>query len=150
MSKELRLSSLADALRELDALEKVIAAARPEGPWSLAHILHHVAASIEYSLGGYPEYRSAFVRAVIGPLVLRFFLARGVLTHGHAEEIAGAPPPPDDDVASALGRLRKAIADFGASTAEPVEHFVYGRVTRAEYDRIHAMHLADHLCGVAY
>src|SRR3954463_11237488 len=96
MLKERRLASLADALGELASLEAALAAAKPEGPWSLAHVLHHVAASIEYTQSGYPKYRPALVRATIGALALRFFLARGVLTHDHAEEIPGAPPPPDD------------------------------------------------------
>src|SRR6185369_3015578 len=91
MAKQIRLASLDEASRELDALERA-ASARPEGPWSLGRILGHCAASIEYSLTGYPKNKPAIVRATIGRLVLARFLSKGTMSHDRAADIPGAAP----------------------------------------------------------
>ena len=149
MANPLRFTSLADAEAELAALEKAESPTLA-GPWSLAKVLDHCAASIEYSLSGYPRNKPALVRATIGPLVLGHFRRKGFLSHDRSADIPGDAAPPDADVPRALARLRRAIADFQASSGDLAPHFVYGKTSKAAYDHVHAMHVADHLSAIDY
>lgn len=137
-------STLAEALLAVDDLTS--GHARIAGAWPAHHALNHCAQSIEYSITGFPALKPAWVRATIGRLVLRRFLARGYMGHDTTGPIAGAPPldhPPD--LAGAARRLREAVQAFERFSGPPADHFVYGPVTKDEYRRLHLMHLSDHL-----
>ena len=143
--RELRLRTAADALAELDR----VTAAPPAvpGPWTLAQILAHCAQSVEYSMDGYPTARSALFRGTVGRLAMRTFLRRGHMSHDVAAGIPGAPDiGADVALADARARLRAAFERFVAFEGELAPHFAYGKVTKPEYEALHAMHLADHLC----
>jgi RimJ/RimL family protein N-acetyltransferase len=139
-------ATLAEALLAVD--EVATSAARTAGAWPVAHALNHCAQSIEYSIAGFPALKPAWVRATVGRLVLRRFLARGYMGHDTEAPIAGAPPlDSPSDVASATERLREAVQAFERFEGSPAVHFVYGPVTKDEYRRLHLMHLSDHLRG---
>ena len=145
--RELRLRSTAEALAELDKLE---AAAAPslEGSWSLGQVLAHCAQSVEYSMDGYPQNRSAIFRATLGSVAKRVFLRRGFLSHDPAAAIPGAPSVEATSTEEGLARLRGALQRFAAFGGELAPHFAYGRVSKGDYEALHAMHLADHLSRV--
>lgn len=150
MVNELRLKSLDDVDRELGRLEQA-PGAKLEGPWSLGQMLIHCAQSIEYSVTGYPSARSALFRNTVGRLALKKFLSQGYMSHDLAAPIPNAPEPPASaSTAEGLARLRQAIASFRAHPGELAPHFAYGPVTRAQYEQVHAMHVANHLAGVRY
>jgi len=114
--------------------------------WSFAQALAHCAQSIEYSISGYPALRSAIFRATVGPLVKRKFLSQGRMSHDLEAPIAGAPPVESNTPqAEAVKRLRRAIAAFRAHPGPMAQHLAYGKCTKDEYARLHAMHIADHL-----
>lgn len=140
----------------LDAIRAAIRAlpddarARPGAAWTLAQSLDHCATAIERSLDGYPRMRPAIFRATIGRLVLRRFLSRGAMSHDRGGQIPGLPDPdPAVTLAAARARLLAAIEAFDAHAGPTAPHFVYGPVTKDEYARLHAMHVADHLAEVA-
>src|SRR5262249_38656059 len=133
-------------LRALDALERD--GGEVDGPWTLAQVLEHCAQSVECSLRGYPRPRGFLVRRLIGPIVLSRFLRRGSMSHDRADPIPRAPPPGDRMLPDALAHLRRALAEFQAHEGPVAEHFAFGRVTRAQYEAFHAMHIADHLSAV--
>ena len=140
-----RLTSLAAALR---AVEDVHARGPVvDGPWAWSQLLEHCAQSIECSLDGFPKKKPVVVQKTIGRWVARRFLKRGFIRHKRSATIPGCAVPPPGDEAAALDRLRQAIARFEAHDDPLQPHFVYGRLSKPDYDKLHAMHIADHLEG---
>lgn len=114
--------------------------------WALAHC----AQSVEYSLTGFPTRRGWLVRTLIGPRVLRRFIARGAMQHDTQAPIPGAAPiDPATSFTDGLARLRKALAAFAAHAGPLAPHFAYGAWSRTECEAAHALHLADHLRSLA-
>jgi hypothetical protein len=115
------------------------------GTWTAGQVLAHCAESIDCSIRGFPSERSRLFQATIGRLVLAVFFARGALRHDRNATIPGAAEPPELATDAGLERLIAAI-DVLAAAPEPLaRHAVFGAMTRAEYERYHAMHVADHL-----
>jgi hypothetical protein len=139
----LRLTSLAEAASVLEKLE--LTRARARGAWSVAQVFVHCAQSIEYSLTGFPKYKPWLFRVTIGKLALAKFIGQGAMRHDENAQIPGAPGP--EDLSPQLGRERllRAIAAFSAHEGALAPHFAYGDVDRPRYDRVQAMHIADHL-----
>jgi hypothetical protein len=145
MSHSLRCTRFTEVLAALEALPLHPHAARAQR-FTPAQALEHCAQSIEYSLRGYPRLRSWLFRATVGPLAKRKFLRAGFMSHDVSAGLAGAPAPAADaELASALVRLRAAIAAFGSHEGPLVPHLAYGTCTRDEYEALHSMHVADHL-----
>src|SRR5262245_5520746 len=137
-------TAVEDALR---ALERS-GSPRLEGGWSVSQMLVHCAQSIDYSLKGYPTARSVLVRKIFGPLVLRKFISQGAMSHDLDAAIPGAPALPDGSLQEGIARLREAMGRFQSHQGEVAPHFAYGKVTREQYEAVHAMHVANHLSAV--
>ncbi|OYU87587.1 MAG: hypothetical protein CFE45_24690 [Burkholderiales bacterium PBB5] len=136
-------ADIAAARRAVDAL--VAAGGRSRGAWSLAQALHHAAQSIEFSLHGFPQPKSALFQATVGQAAIAVFSARGQMSHSLSEPIPGAPAlPTDEPVAQAAARLQQAWQAFEAHTGPLAPHFAYGPLDKAAYTRAHLMHLANH------
>lgn len=154
MSESHRFSNLAEAR---EALLKLRAAstgstggpAKTERGMSLHQALLHCGQSIDYSLTGFPQLKSGIVRATIGPIVAHRFLAKGAMSHDLAAPVPGAPAiPVDGDLQAACDTLLQAIDRFLAHTAPIHPHFVFGTLTKSQFERLHAMHIADHFSAV--
>lgn len=143
MDPSARFDSLDQAMTRLDALAGQ--AVTVPGTWSWAQVLEHCAQSIEYSLDGFPRLKPAIVRGTIGRLVAGRFLSRGYLGHDLAGPIPGAPTLASEDAAAAEDRLRSAIERFEQHEGPLQPHFIFGRLDKGSFARMHAMHLADHL-----
>jgi spermidine/putrescine-binding protein len=143
--RQLVFTSFSDAQRELDRLSKTAALAST-AQWSWAQTLTHCAQSIEFSLIGFPNPKSALFQNTAGAVAFQVFSWRGRMSHDLAEPIPGAPTlDTSNDPALALARLQKSMADF-RKHAEPLQpHFAYGTLNKPSYERAHAMHLANHL-----
>jgi hypothetical protein len=134
--------TLAAARRAIDGLAS---GWKTTGAWPIATVLNHAAQSVEYSLRGFPEPKSALFRATLGRAAFAWFDSRGAMTHGLAEPIPGAPVlAADVPLAAAIERLQKALADFEAHTGALAPHFAYGALDKPQYTRAHLMHLANH------
>jgi hypothetical protein len=143
-----RLANLDAVLALLNELEHHPAAPSRVGPLPIGQALNHCAESVECSVSGFPGGWPPFLRATLGRLVLSRFLKRGQMSHDLEAPVPGLPMAPDAPLGEAILRLRAAIARFrAASELEP--HAVYGLVDRETYDRVHAMHIADHLGDLA-
>ena len=81
-------ADLAALAAELEAL-RGRALATTTG-WSPFKVLSHLAQSIELSLSGYPQLKSAFFRHSAGPAAFSVFAAAGAMRHPLTEAI---PPP---------------------------------------------------------
>jgi hypothetical protein len=150
MPTPVQFRSLEAALRQTEQYAKnhsehrMVAA---PGGWSFAKTLHHGAQSIEFSLAGYPAHKSPLFKHTLGALALTVFLKRGTMSHDITMPIPAAEPIPDDsDPIMAWQRLETAANAFWHYEERLLkEHFAYGRVSKADYDCIQAMHLANHL-----
>ena len=112
---------------------------------TVSQLLQHLAQSIEYSMTGYPEMKSAVFRALIGNSAWTLFNARGEMTHSLTEPIPGAPAlDPDKVLKTEVNRLLDALAAFEAWQGPLKPHFAYGELDKFQYTRAHLMHLANH------
>ena len=116
---------------------------RSTGAWPLAHVLEHAAQSVEYSMTGFPEPKSALFQATVGRAAFAVFDARGAMSHGLDEPIPGAPQM-TLALPQAADRLLAALAAFEAWQGPIAPHFAYGALDKAEATRAHLMHLANH------
>lgn len=132
---------------DISAARKAIDAAasgwRSTGTWSIAQVFDHAAQSIEYSLRGFPELKSAAFRATAGKLAFAWFDSRGAMSHSLSEPIPGAPALAGD-MAVAVTRLQAAWQAFEGHSGAFAPHFAYGALDKAQYTRAHLMHLANH------
>lgn len=141
------LSKVEAWLQRLEKLE----GATPEGQ-SLFQTLVHCAQSLELSLTGFPEPKPAWFRSSVGPLVARYFLASGRMSHNLAAPIPGAPAVPrEGHLAEAFARLRHALSSFEEAVRAGAglrPHFAYGEVAPDDFARLQVLHLADHLSTI--
>ncbi len=120
-----------------------------KGRWTTAQHLDHCAASVVASLDGYQALKPWIVRVTIGRLVKRRFLARGAMSHDTFAPLPGGQVLPDRGLAEARAALVAAVARFRGHHGPLAPHPVYGACTAGEYERLHAIHVADHLRTVA-
>ena len=143
-----RFASINAALKTLEQLKTQ--APRMTGAWDMAHVLHHVAQSIEFSLAGFPEPKPAWFRATLGSYAFALFNARGQMSHNLAEPIPGAPDiAQGQPSAPAIDHVITALRAFDRHAGALAPHFAYGTLGKADYTRAHLMHLANHWAEVA-
>lgn len=145
MAAILTFTSLEEALRRTE--EYVKHGIEPKsGAWSLYKTLSHGAQSIEFSLVGYPSHKSSLFKATAGKAALHIFLAKGSMSHDITAPIPEAPSIADEgDAMQGFMRLQEAVQKFWHHTGNYKDHFAYGKLTKSQYDKIQALHLANHL-----
>src|SRR4051794_9042882 len=84
-----KVGSLDDALRWLDTLDKA-ARVKTSGQWPMVSVMEHMAQSVEMSLDGFPEPKSAFFQSTAGSAAFAYFKWRGQMSHSLSEPIPGA------------------------------------------------------------
>jgi hypothetical protein len=138
------VQTLDESLRWLDRLEKA-RAARAVGAWPLGAVLEHLAQSIEMSMDGFPQPKSALFQSTAGNMAFKYFKWRGSMSHGLAEPIPGAPAlGAGSDWKPGAIRLRQAITRFNAYGGPLRPHFAYGALTKPEFALAHNLHIANH------
>jgi hypothetical protein len=138
-----RFASIDAAVQTLAQLKT--AAPRLTGAWDLAHVLHHAAQSVEYSMSGFPALKPAWFRATVGSYAFALFNARGAMSHDLADPIPGAPAiAQGQPLAPAIERASAALRAFDAYAGALQPHFAYGTLDKSDYARAHLMHLANH------
>ncbi|MEO8807999.1 MAG: DUF1569 domain-containing protein [Burkholderiaceae bacterium] len=138
-----RFASIDAALKTLEQLKTQ--AVRMGGAWDMAHVLHHAAQSIEYSISGFPEPKPAWFRATVGSYAFALFNARGQMTHKLSEPIPGAPDiAQGQPLAPAIDHAIAALQAFERHSGALAPHFAYGALDKPDYTRAHLMHLANH------
>ena len=142
---EAAVTTFPDAASAARAIEALAGGWRSTGAWSLPQILNHAAQSIEYSMQGFPQPKSALFQATLGKAAFAVFQLRGQMNHSLSEPIPGAPTLAAGDVLQpAIARALKALRDFDAYTEPLAPHFAYGALDKAQFLRAHLMHLANH------
>jgi hypothetical protein len=119
------------------------------GDWNLYQILIHCAQSVEFSMTGFPEHKPAIFKNTIGALAFSAFSEKGEMTHGLSEIIPGAPLiSKSEDSTYAYIRFRESMINFRSYSGPLAQHFAYGKLTKLEYERAHAMHFYNHLLEI--
>ena len=138
-----RFASMAAALKTLEQLKTQ--APRMTGAWDLAHVLHHAAQSVEYSMSGFPAPKPAWFRATLGAYAFSLFNAGGQMTHSLSEPIPGAPEiAQGQPLVAAIDHAIAALQAFERHAGALAPLFAYGGLDKPAYTRAHLMHLADH------
>ena len=145
--RDLRFTTLSEAQHELDRLAALTDRPQTAG-WTWPATLTHCAQSIQFALSGYPQAKSELFQRTVGRAAYQVFAWRGQMSHDLSEPIPGAPAlRPQADPQAALAELHQAIEAFHRHSSELQPHFAYGRLTKAEYELAHALHLANHFAA---
>ena len=149
--RQLRFGTLDQAIDELNSAARAPGLEVP-GNWNLFQVLSHLAQSIEFSVQGFPEEKSALFQATAGSLAFSFFDSRGYMNHGLNDVIPGAPElQPDGNPEQAFARVRTAIDLFRTTSENELKpHFAYGQLSKDQYERAHAYHVANHFSVMRY
>ena len=144
MADATTMQSLDESLRWLDSVERA-ATVKTLGAWPMGAVLEHLAQSIEMSMDGFPEPKSALFQNTAGSAAFAFFKWRGRMSHGLAEPIPGAPAlGAGVDWRPAAVRLRQAITRFNGYGGALKPHFAYGQLSKADFALAHSLHIANH------
>jgi hypothetical protein len=139
-----KVQNLNDALQWLDKLDKA-AKVSVTGKWPVVAVLEHLSQSIEMSLDGFPQPKSALFQNTLGATAFAVFKWRGKMSHGLDEPIPGAAAlTPQGDWHTAAQRLRAAINRFNGHAGALKPHFAYGALSKADFALAHAFHIANH------
>ena len=136
--------SLDESLRWLDRVEKS-PSVKTVGAWPMGAVLEHLAQSIEMSMDGFPQPKSALFQSTAGSAAFAYFKWRGSMSHGLAEPIPGAPAlVAGADWKPAAVRLRQAITRFNGHGGPLKPHFAYGQLSKPDFALAHSLHIANH------
>ena len=136
--------TLQDCIRWLDALEAA-PSVKTTGAWPLSTVLDHLAQSIEMSMDGFPQSKSALFQKTAGRTAFAVFRMKGRMSHGLDQPIPGAPGlTAVADWKPSAQRLRRAIARFESHQGDYQPHFAYGALSKGDYALAHGMHIANH------
>jgi hypothetical protein len=139
-----KVQSLDDVVRWLDRLDHA-ADVHSTTNWKMRAVLEHLAQSIEMSLDGFPQPKSALFQSTAGAAAFAFFKLRGRMGHGLTEPIPGAPALAQlDDWKPGASRLRLAVQRFQAHSGALQPHFAYGALSHADFALAHTFHIANH------
>jgi Protein of unknown function (DUF1569) len=140
-SRALTIASATDALTKFKG-----AKINHTGGWTPAQVFEHLAQSVEYSMTGFPESKSALFQSTAGAAAFAAFKAKGAMKHGLTEVIPGAPTlATNGDQDAALDRLLKSLATFDSFSGPLKPHFAYGKLDKSQFAAAHAMHVFNHL-----
>ncbi|WP_418357023.1 DUF1569 domain-containing protein [Shewanella basaltis] len=144
--KSLTLDTLFSRLHMFANLPAEALANLSIGQWNAAQIFTHCAQSVEFSMSGYPQHKSAVFKQTIGTLAFSAFAIKGAMTHNLTEAIPAAPVlEPNADAHQALARLVTSLTDFSQYQGQLAPHFAYGELTKQEYELAHILHFYNHL-----
>ena len=139
-----KVQSLDDVLRWLDRLERATQV-QSTTDWKMSAVLEHMAQSVDMSMDGFPEPKSALFQSTLGTAAFAVFRLRGKMSHGLTEPIPGAPAlPQSEDFKPGIVRLRSAVQRFQAYAGPLKPHFAYGALSRADFALAHTLHIANH------
>ena len=141
MQRALVFSDRPQIVAELDLLRRGYVA---RGQWDLAQTCDHLAYFIEGSLDGHQFKVPWLLKVLLGGMVRRRILKSGKMKAGVPTPQKPLPAPGGDE-AVAVARLSKALDRLFAHEGELHASPFFGRMTPAEWRRLHLIHCAHHL-----
>lgn len=144
-----KVQSLDDVMHWLDRLDRATRV-QSSTAWPMAAVLEHMAQSVDMSMDGFPQPKSALFQSTLGSAAFAVFRLRGRMSHGLTEPIPGAPALPQGaDWKPGIQRLRAAVQRFQAHTGPLQPHFAYGALSKADFALAHSLHIANHQDEIA-
>ncbi|GGB58811.1 DUF1569 domain-containing protein [Shewanella inventionis] len=145
-AKSLTLEALLSKLEMLGALPTEVLTKMSLGQWNSAQVFTHCAQSVEFSMSGFPQHKSAVFKRTIGTIAFSAFAIKGAMTHNLAEAIPAAPElDPSIDAHQALARLINSLQEFKQYQGKLAPHFAYGKLNKQDYELAHVLHFYNHL-----
>ena len=144
----IKLNSLDEAQEELIKLaDKQLV---NDLDWSPYQSFVHCAKTVDYSMSGYPSIKPAIIRNTVGKLVIRKFLKQGYMKHNLMADVPGSPAI-DDSASSQDGIqvLIQSIEKYKAYKEDLKPHLLFGKLSKEQYDKYFALHIADHLSSIS-
>jgi hypothetical protein len=139
-----KVQSLNEVLQWLDRLDNA-KDVKSTTDWKMSAVLEHMAQSVDMSMDGFPEPKSALFQSTLGTAAFTVFRLRGRMSHGLSEPIPGAPLlPQTDEWRPGVVRLRTAVKRFQSYTGRLAPHFAYGELSHADFALAHTLHIANH------
>lgn len=139
-----KVQSLDDVQRWLDRLDRATQV-KSTTAWPIGAVLEHMAQSVDMSMDGFPQPKSALFQNTLGSAAFGVFRWRGQMTHGLTDPIPGAPALPQSvDWKPGVQRLRMAVQRFQSYTGPLQPHFAYGALSRTDFALAHSLHVANH------
>jgi hypothetical protein len=139
--RDLHFSSYDELLAEARALASQ--PTRQLGNWSLGQICEHLAKAMDMAIDG-PPYKPSWPLRVLGPFVKKRVITRGMSPGFKLPKNAGTLIPQPAETAAGIAALETAIARL-ERTPQRLPHFVFGPMTREEWDQLHFRHAELHL-----
>ncbi|MCE9600027.1 MAG: DUF1569 domain-containing protein [Spirochaetia bacterium] len=146
MVRELRFSNLTEVEGELDRLVRA-RDVQTSGVWSYSQILNHTAETIEHSMSRYPQLMPAVIRKTVGHWFFERMARRGYMEKGKFNPSAPKKHA-DGDEAAAMKRLRQALKTFRSYEGSMAVHPIYDQLKKSDFEKLHSMHIANHLSFV--
>lgn len=144
MKKPLIITDLDEVIAFLDLL-KSSPSAYAEGDWDVCQNLTHCAQSIEFAMTGYPVEKPRIFQSTIGKLVFNYFTWKGYMRHNINGQNPGEPAMTKAENSKGIECLEKAIMRFDAWDGTLHPHRFYGKLSKKQYAKANAMHIANHL-----
>ncbi|MFH5805497.1 DUF1569 domain-containing protein [Alienimonas sp. DA493] len=149
--RTLTFASVAEAPAEAARLHE--GGYRQSGNWDLTQISAHLADWLTFAVDGFPTPPLGLrpvlwaLRHTVGPRALRKILAKDAMSAGVPTDpmTVHEPAPGPAAEAAAVERLRAAAERFAAHEGEYAVSPFFGRLTREQCRRLHAIHCAHHL-----
>lgn len=139
--REVTFTSIDQVMTDVDRL---LAGHTKGGNWSLGQICNHLTKTVVGSLEGYELRPPWILRYVVAPIFLKRMLKTGRMPTGVKAPAPIAPGEGLDDRAEAEA-LRAALKLFAAHTEPLPNHPLFGRLSHAQFERVHCIHAAHHL-----
>ncbi|WP_406697701.1 DUF1569 domain-containing protein [Singulisphaera sp. Ch08] len=144
---ERRTLSFATLDRVMPDVDRLLEGHETVGNWSLGQICNHLAGAIAGSVEGFPFHAPWIFRKTLGAVSRRRVFKTGRMATGIPLPARYSPKPDLDPRAEA--EALRATLRFYAGFQEPLAlHPVFGRLTRDEWNQLHAIHCAHHLSFV--
>lgn len=113
--------------------------------WKACQHFTHCGQSILCSISGYPKLNSPILRKTIGKLVFNYFAYRGYVKHDINKTTPGLPAMKQISTSESLQFFKDAVIRFEDFKGPFYPHHFYGKLSKKEFEKVHAMHFANHL-----
>jgi len=113
------------------------------GRWTLAQVCKHLSDSVNGAIDGFDLRRRRLERWFFAKPLLWLTYRYGIPS-GYTID-PKLTPPPDVDGERAFEELRRAVERYQAYAGPLQPHPLFGRLSRAEWDRMQCFHCAHHL-----
>ncbi len=139
--RQLELSTIDDAIAELDRLEK--SGCEPQGNWDFAQVCNHLAFFTEGALDGHKFKVPWVFKALFGRMVLKRILSKRQMKAGVFTPQKQLPTP-GGDAKAAAARLRRALIRTRDHPSEFVASPFFGYLTPDQWRELQTIHCAHH------